>query len=248
MSAIAHIISAPCAGKITGPLPWEDASDKGSPPSAPSPLRTPLQQRPSGDWRDTAASTPVWGGGDRAAAAEGEAHTGAAPLIHQATIVLLVVWKPLKRRAPTTQLTRYSISGCSCSCIPEGVLLLAHASSISIIAEDKGGSPPRSMASSEGIPDYVGADLATALSTPERLRPDSAWSLDVNASLVSTASRQEVHFSCISTPFPVGFAIDACYQDIFEVKTRTPSVCLSVPSRQCPWQARPVCSASTLNF
>ena len=83
------------AGKITGPLPWEDASDKGSPPSTRSPLRTPLQQRPSGDLRDTAASTPVWGGGDRAAATEGEADIGQAPL-QQATIVLLLVKKLLK--------------------------------------------------------------------------------------------------------------------------------------------------------
>jgi hypothetical protein len=37
-----------------------------------------------------------------------------------------------------------------------------------------GGSPPRS-SSSGSVPDYIGDDLGHALSTPERLRPDSAW-------------------------------------------------------------------------
>jgi hypothetical protein len=36
------------------------------------------------------------------------------------------------------------------------------------------GSPPRS-SSSGSVPDYIGDDLGHALSTPERLRPDSAW-------------------------------------------------------------------------
>ncbi len=45
-----------------------------------------------------------------------------------------------------------------------------------------GEAPPEPQSggsSAQSVPDYVGEDLTRALSTPERMRPDHAWSLDV---------------------------------------------------------------------
>ena len=52
-------------------------------------------------------------------------------------------------------------------------------------AAPEGEAPPEPQSggsSAQSVPDYVGEDLTRALSTPERMRPDHAWSLDVHAS------------------------------------------------------------------
>lgn len=55
---------------------------------------------------------------------------------------------------------------------------------------------PESVGSSaQSVPDYVGEDLTRALSTPERMRPDHAWSLDVQASLAAGALVCPLHLT-----------------------------------------------------
>ena len=168
--------ASPCspAGKITGPLPWEDAAEAGSPHSVRSPAVSQLQpQADSGAWdqQEGAAMPPRQ---------NGAADSQAGPPAPDAGACLAVQRPPLHFSGDAHSRGRLS-------CFQQGrshsfCQKLAEAQSCSAIlmsapnclSTELADSPPRS-SSSGSVPDYVGNDLGRALSTPERMRPDSAW-------------------------------------------------------------------------
>jgi hypothetical protein len=162
-----YIHDSCAAGKITGPLPWDDAEEVGSPGSVRSPGLVQLlaprhqqQQQP-----EQQPQSPVGALLQDNSAAD---WTAGPPAPEACAQDLLAV-----RCSVESGKLMCSLRGArhrTVGCLWLGQCRQQRRCVAAVVA----GSPPRS-SSSGSVPDYIGDDLGHALSTPERLRPDSAW-------------------------------------------------------------------------